>query len=87
VLAAQPHRDARAAVRHDGDVEHNFLPDFAWAAVGGAVVLAACALILTLGASLTGGPSVAVYGRELAAAFLAGFLVVLVARSLTAQSR
>jgi hypothetical protein len=40
-----------------------------------------------LTASLGGGPPISAYGRELATTFLAGFLVVLVARSLTARSR
>ena len=84
--------------REDRDVEHNFLPDFAWAAVGGGAALAACVLIFMLAASwggllpgppLPGGaaPSISMYYRELAGALLAGFLVVLVARSLSARTR
>jgi hypothetical protein len=79
--------DPRDTARIDRDAEHNFLPDFAWAAVGGAAFVAACALLLILTAALGVGPVLSAYGRELSAAFLAGFLVVLVARSLTAQSR
>jgi hypothetical protein len=86
VAVAPAPSDARAAVQHGHDVDHNFLPDFTWAAVGGGAALAACVLILMLSASLGGGPSISAYGRELAAAFLAGFLVILVARSLTARS-
>ena len=41
-------------------------------------------LVLMLAASLGGGPSIASYTRELAEGFLAGFLVVLVARSVSA---
>lgn len=38
-------------------------------------------------ASWGGGPAIASYTRELAGVFLAGFLVVLVARSLSARTR
>jgi hypothetical protein len=75
----------RDTVRHDRAVDHNFLPDFARAAVGGIAAMAAGALIPILSASLGGGAEISSYGRELAAVFLAGFLVVLVARSLTAR--
>jgi hypothetical protein len=78
---------AQHDVRDDRDADHNFLPDFAVAAVGGGVALAACVVILMLASSLSGGPAISAYGRELAATFLAGFLVVLVARSLTARPR
>jgi hypothetical protein len=87
VPVALAHRDDRDVVRHDHDVDHNFLPDFSWAGVGGGAALAVCALILILTASLGGGSPISAYARELAGAFLAGFLVVLVARSLTARSR
>lgn len=74
--------------RHgDRDADHNFLPDFARAAVGGLAGLAACVLLLLLTASWGGGPSIASYSRELAAGFLAGFLIVLVARSLGTRTR
>lgn len=85
--AALLHSDDRG-VDHDGhSAEHNFLPDFAWAAVGGVAALAVCVLALVLTASWGGGPPVSSYARELAGVFLAGFLVVLVARSLTARYR
>jgi hypothetical protein len=83
--AALAHGDGRGIVRDRRDADHNFLPDFAWATIGG-VVLVVCTLIVMLTASFGGGPPISAYGRELAAAFLAGFLVVLVARSLTARS-
>ena len=77
-----------ALVHHaDRDVDHNFLPDFAWGAVGGLAGLAACVLLLLLTPSWGGGASIASYSRELAAGFLAGFLVVLVARSLSTRTR
>ena len=80
------------------EAEHNFLPDFGWAAVGGSVLLAACAVLFTLsvtwGGMRLGAPMpdggvapLSSYYPELAAIFMAGFLVVLVARSLTAQQR
>jgi hypothetical protein len=86
-------------VSHDAlEAEHNFLPDFAWAAVGGSVFLAACAVLFTLtvtwGGMRLGAPmpdggvaSLSSYNRELAAIFMAGFLVILVARSLTVRKR
>ena len=86
VPAALAHRDDRDTVRHDRGADHNFLPDFAWAVVGGAAMVA-CVLLLILAATLGGGPPISAYTRELAAAFLAGFLVVLVARSLSTRSR
>lgn len=81
----------------DRDADHNFLPDLAWAAVGGVGVLAACAVVFLLVASWggpafgaptagNGAPALASYYRELAAGFLAGFLVILVARSLSARA-
>jgi len=89
---------ATLAHHDDRDAEHNFLPDFAWAAAGGGAVLAACGLLFMLtafwggtllGPPMPGGgaPSISTYYRELAGAFLAGFLVVLVARSLSTRTR
>ena len=86
------------ANRDDREHDHNFLPDFAWAAAGGVGVVAACAILYTLAvtwggmrlsASASGGAAVplSTYNAELASLFLAGFLVVLVARSLTARTR
>ena len=84
--AALPHQDDRNVDHDNHHPDHNFLSDFAWAAVGGAAVVA-CVLLLILTASLGGGPPISAYTRELAGAFLAGFLVVLVARSLSTRSR
>ena len=84
VPAVLTHHDGRDVDRNQDVAGYNFLPDFAWAAVGGVAALAACALLVMLTVSWGGGPSIASYTRELAAAFLAGFLVVLVARSLSA---
>ena len=53
--AALAHGDDRDAVRDNRDVDHNFLPDFAFAAVGGVAALAACVLILMLTTSFSGG--------------------------------
>lgn len=86
MAAVVAHEDDRHVVRSDRDAEHNFLPDFAWAAAGGGVALVVCTLIVMLTALSGGGSPISAYGRELAAAFLAGFLVVLVARSLTVRS-
>ena len=80
---------ATSVRHHVRDAEHNFLPDFAWAAVGGGAALVVCIVLFVLiaswGGSFTGGgaPPISTYFRELAGAFLAGFLVVLVARSLS----
>ena len=87
VPAALTHHDDRDADRSQGVADHDFLPDFAWATVGGVAALAACVLLVMLAVSWGGGPSITSYTRELAAGFLAGFLVVLVARSLSARSR
>ena len=87
VPVALARRDDRDIVRHDADTDHNFLPDFAWAAVGGVAALAGCVLILVLALTWHGGPPIWSYPRELAGVFLAGFLVVLVARSLSTRSR
>ena len=78
--------------------DYNFGPDFAWAFVGGLVVLAASALlyavIVTWGGfrldlALPAGAAapLSAYPRELAGLFLGGALVVLVARSLTARTQ
>lgn len=78
--------------------DHNFAPDFAWAIVGGLVVLGVCALLyamivtwggLHLDLALPLGEAVplAAYSRELAGFFLGGALVVLVVRSLSARTQ
>jgi hypothetical protein len=78
--------------------DHNFAPDFAWAVVGGLVVLGVSALLyalivtwggLRLDLALPIGVAVPLssYSRELAGFFLGGALVVLVARSVTARTR
>lgn len=87
VPAALTHHDARDADRDQGVADHNFLPDFAWAAVGGVAALATCVLLVMLTVSWDGGLSIASYTRELAAGFLGGALVVLLARSLSARTR
>jgi hypothetical protein len=84
VAPAQP--DDREAVRRVAVVDHSFLPDFAWSAVGGVVTLAVCALLFVLAFSWHGGPPIWSYPREMTGVFLAGFLAVLVARTLTARS-
>lgn len=82
----------------DVHTDHTFLSDFVWAAVGGTVVLAACASLLTLSLNLDGtllGAPVQAGGAaasptdyaSLAGVFMAGSLVVLVVRSLTARER
>ena len=86
VPAALAHHDDHDTVRDDRDANHSFLPDFVWAVVGGAA-LAACVLALVLTASWGGGPPISGYTHELAGAFLAGFLVILVARSVSARPR
>jgi hypothetical protein len=91
----QPRGPVRDAAR---EADHDVLPDIAWASAGGGVVLAAATLLHALAVSSGGlrldpltpaGAAVPTwsYPSELAALFLAGFLVVLVARSLTAQAR
>ena len=81
-----------------GQPDHNFAPDFAWAAIGGLVVLGVTALLyavlvtwagLRLDLAVPAGSAapLSAFPRELAALFLAGALVVLVARSLTARTR
>jgi hypothetical protein len=78
--------------------DHNFAPDFAWALLGGLVVLGVSALLyalmvtwggLHLSLALPGGVAVplSAFPRELAGLFLGGALFVLVARSLSARTR
>jgi hypothetical protein len=78
--------------------DHNFAPDFAWAVLGGLVMLGVSALLyaltvtwggLHLNLALPAGASVPLssYPRELAGLFLGGVLVVLVTRSLNARTR
>ena len=77
--------------------DHNFAPDFAWALIGGLVVLGVAALLYAvvvtwggyrLDLSLPVGPSapLSVFSKELAGIFLSGALVVLVVRSLKART-
>jgi amino acid transporter len=91
----QPPRNLTS--RDDQERDFNFLPEFAWALVGGLVVLGVCALLyslivtwggLRLDAALPTGPAapLSAYARELAALFVAGALVVLVVRSLSART-
>ena len=81
-----------------GQPDHNFAPDFAWALVGGLVVLGVCALLYAVVVTWGGFrpdlalpvgqvPPLSAFPRELAALFLGGALVVLVARSLSARTR
>ena len=78
--------------------DHNFAPDFAWALVGGLVVLGVSALLyavivtwggLRLDLALPVGQAapLSAYPRELAGFFLAGAIVVLVARGIGLQAR
>ena len=78
--------------------DHNFAPDFAWAMVSGFVVLGVSALLyalivtwggLRLDLALPVGEAapLSAYSRELAGFFLAGALVVLVARGIGLQTR
>src|SRR6185295_20149929 len=87
-----------AGLRDAGPEEHNFVPDFAWAIVGGAAGVAVCAVVYTLavswgglqfGAALPGGAKVPItaFASELMGIFLAGFLIVLIARSLSVKTR
>jgi hypothetical protein len=77
--------------------DHNFAPDFAWALVGGLVVLGMSALLYALVVTWGGfrvdlalpigqTAPLSAFPRELAALFLSGALVVLVARSLNART-
>jgi hypothetical protein len=84
VVPAQP--DDRGVARHAADVDHNFLPDFAWSAVGGVVAVGVCVLLFLLSLSWRGGPPIWSYPREMTGVFLAGFLAVLVARTVSARS-
>jgi hypothetical protein len=90
------HLPGTLAYHSDRDAELDVMPGFAWAIVGGSVDLAACALLLALsvtwGGLLLGAPmpdgTVAIiptYSLSLAGTFMAGFLLVLVARSLSAR--
>ena len=83
--------------RDDREREFNFLPELAWALVGGLVVLGVCALLYSLIVTWGGmrleavqptGPAapLSAYARELAAFFGAGALAVLVVRSLNART-
>ena len=78
--------------------DHNFAPDFAWAVLGGLVVLGVSALLyalfvtwggLRLDLALPVGEAapLSAFPRELAGLFLGGALVLLVARTLTARTR
>jgi len=87
------------ASRADGHTDPRVLTDFVWAAVGGSVVLAAYAslltLTMTLGGTLSGGAPMQAgvvaasptYYASLAGMFMAGSVVILVVRSLTARKR
>jgi len=84
---------------HDGRVaDHDVAPDLAWVAVGGGAVLAVCAVLLALGVGwggqVPGAPmpadnvaAIPTYYSALAGSCMAGFLAVLVARSLSARTR
>jgi hypothetical protein len=83
---------------YDSQQEHSFAPDFAWALVGGAVVLVLSVLLYTLvvtwggvrlDAAMPGGEAapLSAHSRELAGLFLGGALVVLVARGIGLQTR
>jgi hypothetical protein len=85
------------AARSLSQPDHNFAPDFAIAAVGGLVVLGVCALLyaaivtwggfrIDLAAPAGMAAPISAFPRELAASFLSGALVVLVARSLTVRA-
>jgi hypothetical protein len=85
------------AARSLSQPDYNFAPDFAIAAVGGLLVLGVCALLyatfvtwggfrLDLAVPAGGAAPLSAFPRELAAIFLGGALVVLVARSLTARA-
>jgi hypothetical protein len=81
----------------DGQADHSFAPDFARAIVGGFVVLALSALVYTLIVTWGGlrldlalpvgaAAPLSAFPRELAALFMSGALVVLIARTLTART-
>jgi hypothetical protein len=78
--------------------DHNFAPDFAWAFVGGLVLLGVCGLLyavivtwggfrLDVALPVGAAAPLSAFPRELAGIFLGGALIVLVARSLTARTR
>ena len=92
------HAAPRLAAPSLGQPDHNFAPDFAWALVGGLVVLGVSALlyavIVTWGGfrldpALPIGPAtpLSAYSRELAGVFMGGALVVLVTRSLSTRTQ
>ena len=77
--------------------DHTFAPDFAWALVGGLVVLGVSALLyamvvtwggfrLDLALPVGQTAPLSAFPRELAALFLSGTLVVLIVRSLNART-
>ena len=83
---------------HDGSQEHSFVPDLAWGVVGGIVVLAVSVLLLTLFVTSGGGQGgtpipgrggspITMYVSELTGLFMAGFLVILIARSVSVRTR
>jgi hypothetical protein len=91
-------RGQDAGLLGGGPEEHNFAPDFAWAVVGGIAFVAACAVVYTLavswggllvGAPMPGGgsPPLSTFASEFTGIFLAGFLIVLIARSLSVRTR
>jgi len=80
-----------------GEREHSFVPDFAWAVVGGIALLALSVVVYSLtvtwggfnpGTTPPGGPvaPISAYFREFAGLFLIGFLVVLIARALSVRT-
>jgi hypothetical protein len=82
----------------DNQREHSFTPDVAWALVGGGAVLAVCVVLYTLtvtwggwhvGVTMPGGEATPIsrYFHELAGLFLAGFLVVFIARGIGLRTR
>jgi len=77
--------------------DYDFAPDFVWAIVGGFVVLAMSALLYTsivtwggmrldVALPLGAAAPLSAFPRELAALFMGGALIVLIARSLTART-
>ena len=82
----------------DNEREHSFTPDLAWALVGGAAVLTVCLVLYTLTVTWGGwrvdvampgeeAAPISRYFHELAGLFLAGFLVVFVARGIGLRTR
>jgi hypothetical protein len=77
--------------------EYSFVPDLAWAIAGGVVVLVTCVLLFTLivtwgglrvGPPMPGGgvAPLSAYSSQLAGFFLGGFLVVFIARVVSART-